>query len=144
MRLEATERALDDLAAQVHGEPIAVAEARAWWSAVREQQLAHFRQPGPLWRLHVPLDAPLTAFERLASFAFEWNGAQRWVSGLDAEAALVLARDCAGHATCFRGAAPTDEVFAPLPAGLLELHRRVKRVFDPAGILNPGRLYAVL
>ena len=27
---------------------------------------------------------------------------------------------------------------------LLDLHRAVKRVFDPAGILNPGRMYADL
>ncbi|KAB2842968.1 MAG: hypothetical protein F9K47_07965, partial [Burkholderiales bacterium] len=25
---------------------------------------------------------------------------------------------------------------------LLELHRRLKRAFDPARILNPGRMYA--
>jgi glycolate oxidase FAD binding subunit len=31
--------------------------------------------------------------------------------------------------------------FHPLPATLHELHRRLKAVFDPAGILNPGRLY---
>ena len=64
--------------------------------------------------------------------------------GLDARAAESLARECGGHATCFRGAAPGAEVFAPLPPALLDLHRRVKQVFDPAGILNPGRLYAAL
>jgi glycolate oxidase FAD binding subunit len=55
-----------------------------------------------------------------------------------------IARQCGGHATCFRGGAAGDEVFAPLPYALLELHRNVKRVFDPAGILNPGRMYAAL
>ena len=144
VRLEGSERALDDLAPLVEGETVAPEAAHAWWTAVREQQLEHFRQPGRLWRLHVPVDAPLAPFERHESFAFEWNGAQRWVSGLDAEAAYALARECAGHATCFRGAEPADEVFAPLPAALLGLHRRVKQVFDPAGILNPGRLYAAL
>jgi glycolate oxidase FAD binding subunit len=29
-----------------------------------------------------------------------------------------------------------------LPAPLLALHRRLKEVFDPRRILNPGRLYA--
>jgi glycolate oxidase FAD binding subunit len=28
-----------------------------------------------------------------------------------------------------------------LSAPLLALHRNLKRAFDPAGILNPGRLY---
>jgi glycolate oxidase FAD binding subunit len=144
VRLEGSARALEDVASQVGGEALDAELAEAWWSDVREQRLGHFRQPGPLWRLHVPANAPVAAFERHASFAFEWNGAQRWVCGLDAKAAGTLARECGGHATCFRGAAPGHEVFAPLPPALLDLHRRVKQVFDPAGILNPGRLYAAL
>ena len=36
------------------------------------------------------------------------------------------------------------EVFAPLAPPLLRLHRELKRAFDPAGILNPGRMYAEL
>jgi glycolate oxidase FAD binding subunit len=32
--------------------------------------------------------------------------------------------------------------FAPLPPALLALHQRLKKTFDPKGILNPGRLYA--
>ncbi|MGB5541125.1 MAG: FAD-linked oxidase C-terminal domain-containing protein, partial [Gammaproteobacteria bacterium] len=35
-----------------------------------------------------------------------------------------------------------DDIFQPLPPTLLALHRRLKQTFDPAGILNPGRLYA--
>jgi glycolate oxidase FAD binding subunit len=30
----------------------------------------------------------------------------------------------------------------PLPPVLARLHRELKAVFDPAGILNPGRMYA--
>jgi FAD/FMN-containing dehydrogenase len=32
-------------------------------------------------------------------------------------------------------------VFQPLGAQLLELHRRLKRTFDPDCILNVGRMY---
>jgi glycolate oxidase FAD binding subunit len=50
--------------------------------------------------------------------------------------------------TLFRPVAPgagdAGEVFAPLTSALLDLHRAVKRVFDPLGILNPGRMYAGL
>jgi len=35
-------------------------------------------------------------------------------------------------------------VFHPLPAPLMALQRNLKKAFDPAGILNPGRLYAGL
>ncbi len=31
-----------------------------------------------------------------------------------------------------------------LPAQLARLHRELKDVFDPAGILNPGRMYREL
>jgi glycolate oxidase FAD binding subunit len=33
------------------------------------------------------------------------------------------------------------EVFQPQPPALSALTRRVKEAFDPAGILNPGRMY---
>jgi glycolate oxidase FAD binding subunit len=33
------------------------------------------------------------------------------------------------------------EVFQPLESGLEKLSRRLKTAFDPAGILNPGRMY---
>jgi glycolate oxidase FAD binding subunit len=34
------------------------------------------------------------------------------------------------------------EVFDPPPPPLMALTRRLKAAFDPAGILNPGRMYA--
>ena len=36
------------------------------------------------------------------------------------------------------------EVFQPLEAGLQKLTRKLKAAFDPAGILNRGRMYANL
>jgi glycolate oxidase FAD binding subunit len=35
-------------------------------------------------------------------------------------------------------------VFQPLAAALLSLHQRLKAAFDPAGVLNPGRMYEAL
>jgi glycolate oxidase FAD binding subunit len=49
-----------------------------------------------------------------------------------------------GHATALRTgdtALRAAGVFAPLDAPLERIHRDLKRTFDPAGILNPGRLY---
>ena len=34
------------------------------------------------------------------------------------------------------------DVFAPEPAGLAALSKRVKESFDPKGVLNPGRMWA--
>ena len=49
-----------------------------------------------------------------------------------------------GHATLIR-AQPESlraavPVFQPQPAPLAALSRRIKESFDPAGILNPGRM----
>ena len=49
-----------------------------------------------------------------------------------------------GHATLFRGGDHGGDVFQPLTAELLSLHQRLKQAFDPAGILNPGRMYREL
>ncbi|MBK7793126.1 MAG: hypothetical protein IPJ62_11805 [Betaproteobacteria bacterium] len=73
----------------------------------------------------------------------EWGGALRWLARAGtrpAEAARV-----GGRARRARDAVPRDEqgagVFQPLADTLLGLHRRLKAVFDPQGILNRGRLY---
>ena len=50
-----------------------------------------------------------------------------------------------GHATLIRAEPQVRsavEVFQPLEAGLQKLSRKLKAAFDPAGILNPGRMYA--
>jgi glycolate oxidase FAD binding subunit len=44
----------------------------------------------------------------------------------------------------FRAADKSAGAFMPLPAQLARLHRELKDVFDPAGILNPGRMYREL
>ena len=46
-----------------------------------------------------------------------------------------------GHATLFRAADKSAGAFHPLPEAVHQLHRRLKSTFDPAGILNRGRLY---
>ena len=49
-----------------------------------------------------------------------------------------------GHATLIRGPEVLRAsvfVFEPLPDPLAKLTERVKNVFDPHGILNPGRMY---
>jgi glycolate oxidase FAD binding subunit len=49
-----------------------------------------------------------------------------------------------GHATLVRAADSVRnavDVFEPLAAPLMALTRKLKTTFDPAGILNPCRMY---
>jgi glycolate oxidase FAD binding subunit len=49
-----------------------------------------------------------------------------------------------GHATLIRAERATRasvDVFQPLDVGLMALTTKLKAAFDPAGILNPGRMY---
>jgi glycolate oxidase FAD binding subunit len=75
----------------------------------------------------------------------EWGGALRWLAGPgDGAAVREAAQRAGGHATLFRAREKSGGAFAPLGPAAMRLHRGLKAVFDPAGILNPGRLYAEL
>ena len=113
----------------------------AFWPALREQVLPFFTRSGPpLWRVSVPPGAPALGIggDRLT----DWGGAQRWLR-TDAPPAEVraAAERAGGHATLFRGGDRTGAVFHPPAPAVLKLHERIKAAFDPAGILNPGRMY---
>jgi glycolate oxidase FAD binding subunit len=148
LRLEGSRASLDEIAASVGGDTIGGVDAAAFWQEVREHRHPFFASARPLWRLHLPLSAAGASVVRQDRVVFEWNGAQAWLDGGDRPAIDLVARTAGGHATLFRraasGSGDAGEVFAPLPSALLDLHRAVKRVFDPLGILNPGRMYAGL
>lgn len=108
-----------------------------FWGDLREQRLAFFQDPRPLWRLSLPNATP--EIELPGRQLFDWGGAQRWLkSDAPAQVIRALAAQYAGHATAY---APGDQSAAPLPAALLRYHQALKRQFDPQGIFNPGRLY---
>ena len=118
-------------------------EAAPVWAGLREHTDPFFDGEQPLWRLSVPSTAP--PFEFPGRQLIEWGGALRWFR-TDAEAALVrqAAATVGGSATLFRARDRSAGVFPPLSAPVLELHRRIKREFDPRGLFNPGRLVAGL
>ena len=148
VRLEGSTSALDEVMPSIDGEAMDSPAAAALWHDVREQTHPYFVSTRPLWRLSLPATAAGTALIQADRVALEWNGAQAWLTGVERRSLDRIARTAGGHATLFRRGdadeGTTGEVFAPLPAAMLDLHRAVKRVFDPAGILNPGRMYADL
>jgi glycolate oxidase FAD binding subunit len=115
-------------------------ESNTFWQQLREQQLPFFTSASTLWRLSVPpASAPLVLD---GHWLLDWGGAQRWLaSDLPAQDIRLAAAAAGGHATLFRGGDRDSDIFHPLPPALLALHQRIKQTFDPAGILNPGRLY---
>ncbi len=124
-------------------------EANAFdWSACRDQHLPWFapREGLDLWRLSVPQTAPVLdlPYQQL----IEWHGGQRWLWAPSAAAEHIrsVAQAADGNATLFIAAsarAPGARgLFDALKSPLDRIHSNLKREFDPAGILNRGRLYA--
>jgi len=110
-----------------------------FWRDVREHRHAFFGGSEPLWRLAVPSDRPPLGLP--GDTLIEWGGGLRWARCGDARG---IAAKAGGHATLFRSEGAREGVFAPLDAVALGMHRRLKAAFDPAGILNPGRMYPEL
>jgi len=141
LRLSGSARGVAAAAAVVGGD--SREDGAEFWQSLREQQLPFFLDDTPLWRLSVPPAAPGLGLD--GEQLLDWGGAQRW---LKSHAAPGLIRDVTaasgGHATLYRHGDRSSGIFHPLPPGMLALQRRLKQSFDPAGILNPGRLYAEL
>ena len=141
MRLSGVESGLRAAAEKIGGEKIAPDRMERFWNGIREQTDPFFAGEGPLWRLSLPSHAP--RIELPGAQLVEWGGALRWLkTSADAATVRAAAARLGGHAALFRSARKAAEAFAPLPEALARLHRELKSTFDPAGILNPGRLYA--
>jgi len=137
VRLSGSQAGVRAAAAALGGESI----DGGFWRGVREHTEGFFAGDQPLWRLSLPSVAPSVglAGEEL----IEWNGALRWLkSAASASAVREAARRLKGHATLFRARDKGAGCFAPLEPVLERLHRQLKAAFDPAGILNPGRMLA--
>ena len=124
------------------------------WREIRDVR-AFADDSRPLWRLSVPPASGAAAAARVAEAAdvralFDWGGGLLWLAvdgAPDAGEVPVRAAAMAvgGHATLVRADAPTRAaraVFQPQATGLAALTARIKRAFDPTGVLNPGRMYA--
>lgn len=137
LRFEGSPATLDEVERRVGG--AAAADAATFWESLRGQTHEFFAGDRPLWRCTLPPLAPPLAIE--GAPLVEWNGLQRWYRCPPGVTAFEAAHAAGGHATLFRHAGDAAQPFPPLPAPLLRLHRALKHEFDPAGILNPGRLY---
>lgn len=124
-----------------------------FWDEIRQLSFLQGSMT-PVWRISVaPKNGPRLV-ELVSRFlscraAYDWSGGLIWLEVPDAGDAGAddIRRAVAtlgGHATLIRGGAQlrkTIDVFPPLEAAVQRLTNGVKAAFDPAGILNPGRMY---
>lgn len=109
----------------------------------------------PLWRIST---LPSKAFDLVSGIRrylsvnafYDWSGGLIWLEvpeSADAGATEIrrVIASTGGHATLVR--APDEvkasvDVFEPMHSGVELMTKRLKQVFDPAGILGRGRMYA--
>lgn len=141
VRLSGNESAVTQAAATIGGEALEAPADAAFWETLRDQKHAFFQQR-PLWRLSVP---PTTPPLDLGDTLAEWQGGLRWIAAPleDGTQVRERVRSVGGSACLYRhdGQTGGQSVFHPLEAGVLQIHRRLKHEFDPAGLFNPHRLY---
>jgi glycolate oxidase FAD binding subunit len=161
LRLEGTAAAVADRLALLRRElgpgceALAAEGSAAAWRAIRDLAPLRGAADTAIWRLSVPPAEGAAVMAGLAGLGrhyFDWGGGLIWLAvhldggPADAGAARIRAaiRPKGGHATLIRAPAALRaaiDVFEPAEPALAALTRRVKASFDPAGRLNPGRMY---
>lgn len=138
LRLSGANSTIMQAHVQLGGEPHL--HGTEFWHLLRNHEAAFFNDDMPLWRLSLPATTP--PLELDGKQLVSWGGAERWLK-TNAGAAEIRARVSArgGHASQFSGSDKSAGVFQPLPSALMKYHQRLKKQFDPRGILNPGRMY---
>ncbi len=146
-------RLKERLAAYTPALELDTARSRALWEEVRRLKM-FAGSDRPLWRIST---TPTRAAKLVAVIArtldvravYDWSGGLIWLdTALTSDAGAVEIRrslaEFGGHATLIRAERATRasvDVFQPLDVGLMALTTKLKAAFDPAGILNPGRMY---
>jgi len=141
-----------------HGTRLFGAESANLWNEIGEVQPLLPCGPRVVWRLcPTPSSAALVVANVRAKLSsvnalYDWAGGQVWLSidaneaGLDAGAAVVrgAVRRSGGNSTLVVAPTQTRErvaVFDPLEGPVADLTLRIKRSFDPHGVLNGGRTH---
>ena len=128
----------------------------AFWDELRHLSVLQ-GTTAPLWRISTAPKAGPKVVAAISSFMtchawYDWAGGLVWAEVLptsDAGAADIrrVIATHGGHATLIRAEAAVRasiDVFQPLEPGLKKISARLKSVFDPAHILNRGRMHADL
>lgn len=140
IRLSSSESAVEACKKSIGGE--LANNHNAFWNSIKEQTHIFFKADKPLWRVSVPPNTRLLNI--LGDHVMEWDGALRWYSSDEDEKTIrAEVGRAGGHATLFKGDV-INQIFHPLPKASFALHKKLKQVFDPANILNSGKMFTEL
>ncbi len=126
--------------------------SRAVWRAVRDARPLHVTAGEAVWRVSVRPSAGADVLRATGLDGFlDWGGGLVWLTGpadtATHTAVELAARRSGGTWTLMRAPDSLRTAVRVIPdeaAPLAAITRRLKAALDPAGILNPGRLYAGL
>ena len=126
------------------------------WQEVRDITKLLSHPEDQIWRLSVPPAAGAGVAADILSqlegdYYYDWGGGLIWLAlaaNIENSAAILrqIIDNSGGHATLVRGGEElrrSIDVFHPQPKELAQLSRNIKDSFDPAGVLNPGKMYRV-
>lgn len=132
---------------------LAAEASRVIWKSIRDVEALEVPHEAAIWRISVrPTDGPKVGDALAAALGsrlvYDWGGGLVWASAPgegDGGAAVVRAAVTAvgGHAMLVRGSPAlraTVPVFEPEEPAVAAMSRLIKATFDPAGVLNPGRM----
>nr|WP_256478383.1 glycolate oxidase subunit GlcE [Notoacmeibacter sp. MSK16QG-6] len=163
MRLEGFESSVNERAEKLKAlfgklgeiDQIDAPQSRRLWAQIRDVAPFADHPDRPVWRLSMrPSDAHEAVMalrmKAGASAFYDWQGGLAWVrmEGGNTMSGLVrktVEANGGGHATLIR-ATESERRFAvpfqPQEKPLAILEYRIRKAFDPQGILNPGRMVA--
>jgi glycolate oxidase FAD binding subunit len=134
-------------------EEIGLEASRVLWKSIRDVEALATPRDAAIWRISVrPSDGPRVGAKLETSLGsrllYDWAGGLIWASASvdgDGGAAVVRSAVAAvgGHALLVRGTPALRvavPVFQPEAPAVAAMARRIRETFDPAGILNPGRM----
>jgi glycolate oxidase FAD binding subunit len=129
---------------------IAEDESRSFWRGLRDLSSFSTDADESVWRLMLPGTQAARAVNTVGGEAiYDWGGSEVFIRTetrkVEEHAAALRAMvgNIGGNACLFRAPAAARRqvgTFQPRTKALTELGERVRRMFDPSGILNPGKL----
>jgi glycolate oxidase FAD binding subunit len=140
IRLSGSEVGVSTAAASIGGEEDS--NETSYWQEIRDHGHVFFTSGAQVIRASTKPSAPVFAD---APVLVDWGGALRWYCGESVVQDLERHTSAqGGHIGIFRNGNRSGEVFARPSTEIMKYHHRLKETFDPARILNPGRMYADL